>query len=157
MQDRKWILRIIYALLLLAVIMGITLFSEGVNPFSRQAADIVLDSTDSVLSDSSKNIWDASVITSEESEQAVSPGMSASASASGKSADKKAVKSAEKEEKQEQKAMNRTGETIQSSVDGVIYRIAGWLPAWLPGRAYIVTFSILGLMVLVLWLINKYM
>ena len=83
MGDRKWAMRIIGALIVLAVIMGLTLFAEGVDPFSRHAAEIVLKSADSVLSDSGQKLWDASVITTEESEQAVTEGASTGTATTG--------------------------------------------------------------------------
>lgn len=159
MQDQKWVIRIILALLIIAALIAATLFAQGVNPFSKQAADIVLKSADTVLSDSSQRLWDASILTTEESEQAVSGETGTPATASGtktSSQDKKAAKNEQKEEKQEQKAVFKTSETIQTDMDSVIYRIAGLLPDWIPGRPYVVTFSILAVLVLILWLLNRY-
>lgn len=159
MGDRKWAMRIIGALIVLAVIMGLTLFAEGVDPFFRHAAEIVLKSADSVLSDSGQKLWDASVITTEESEQAVTEGASTGTATTGSGTskqDKKAEKNVRKDEKKEQKAVDRTSETVQSTMDSLVYRLAGYLPDWIPGRVYVVTFGILGILVVILWLINRY-
>ncbi len=41
-------------------------------------------------------------------------------------------------------------------MDSLVYRLAGYLPDWIPGRVYVVTFGILGILVVILWLINRY-
>lgn len=157
MADRKWIEVILMMLMVLAVLMAITLFMEGVNPFSKEALSIVGESVETVLNDSGHKIEDVSKITSEESASAVAEEAGeAAAASSSSSSEKSAVKKEEKEEKQTQEAVKDANNTAQSEIDSVIYRIANWLPDWIPIREYLVTFVFLGLLILLIWLLNKY-
>lgn len=156
MADRKWIEVILMMLMVLFVLMAITLFMEGVNPFSKEAVSIVGESVETVLNDSGHKIEDVSKITSEESASAVAEEAGTAAAASSSSDEKSAVKKEEKEEKQTQEAVKDANNTAQSEIDSVIYRIANWLPDWIPIREYLVTFVFLGLLILLIWLLNKY-
>lgn len=149
MSEKGQIFKILIMFGVVCLLVAGLLWKEGINPVSRQAAEIVGEQVCEAIYSSNENLEEVSRKTSEQVTDATE---SVSGSSSG---------TVSKEEKETAKTSNKevkkTDASIAQWVEDKVMSISQLLPAWLPGRPYVVMVTGLAVLMVLIVVINKKM